>query len=177
MRRATWMAWLAVGLVIVPAAAAQSTVTDYRDEFLDHFERSSMKIVTLARAMPPALYPWSPGEDVMAVVQVYTHIARYNFMYLADNLGIPAPDDVDVDGLEMITDRAQVLALLQRSVAHVNERVRAMTPDHLAASTRLYGRDVAGWAVLFQLLAHMNEHVGQSVAYARMNGVAPPWSR
>ena len=45
-----------------------------------------------------------------------------------------------------------------------------------ASQTRLYGRDVQRWAVLFQLLAHMNEHLGQSIAYARMNGVVPPWS-
>ena len=52
-----------------------------------------------------------------------------------------------------------------------------MGEEALTAETRLYGRRVAGWAVLFQLLSHMNEHVGQSVAYARMNGIAPPWSR
>jgi uncharacterized damage-inducible protein DinB len=42
--------------------------------------------------------------------------------------------------------------------------------------TRLYGRDVGEWAVLLQLVTHMNEHLGQSIAYARMNGVTPPWS-
>ncbi len=51
-----------------------------------------------------------------------------------------------------------------------------MSEADLTRQTPLYGRDVAGWAVLFQLLAHMNEHVGQSVAYARMNGIVPPWS-
>jgi hypothetical protein len=51
-----------------------------------------------------------------------------------------------------------------------------MTDEEVAGSTVLYGRNVAGWAVLFQLLAHMNEHVGQSVSYARMNGIVPPWS-
>jgi hypothetical protein len=44
-------------------------------------------------------------------------------------------------------------------------------------STELYGRDVEKWAVLVQLVAHMNEHLGQSIAYARMNGIVPPWSR
>ena len=52
-----------------------------------------------------------------------------------------------------------------------------MTEDELTALTTLYGRRVAGWAVLFQLISHMNEHVGQSVSYARMNGIVPPWSR
>jgi uncharacterized damage-inducible protein DinB len=52
-----------------------------------------------------------------------------------------------------------------------------MSEADLTRMTTLYGRDVPGWAVLFQLLSHMNEHVGQSVAYARMNDVVPPWSR
>jgi len=28
-----------------------------------------------------------------------------------------------------------------------------------------------------QLVAHMNEHLGQSIAYARANEIVPPWSR
>ena len=46
----------------------------------------------------------------------------------------------------------------------------------LDARTSLYGRSVPQWAVLVQLVAHMNEHLGQSIAYARSNGVTPPWS-
>jgi uncharacterized damage-inducible protein DinB len=52
-----------------------------------------------------------------------------------------------------------------------------MDAERLAAETTLYGRQVGEWAVLLQLVAHMNEHLGQSIAYARMNGVVPPWSR
>jgi hypothetical protein len=36
---------------------------------------------------------------------------------------------------------------------------------------------VPRWAVMLQLVAHMNEHLGQSIAYARANDVVPPWSR
>ena len=52
----------------------------------------------------------------------------------------------------------------------------ALDDAALASDTRLYGRTVDRWAVLVQLVAHMNEHLGQSIAYARMNGVVPPWS-
>jgi hypothetical protein len=47
----------------------------------------------------------------------------------------------------------------------------------LGRETSLYGRRVGEWAVLLQLVTHMNEHLGQSIAYARMNDVVPPWSR
>ncbi len=174
-----WKRFWLVGLTAMlgaGAAAAQSSPADYRDEFLDHFERSSRKVMSLADAVPQELYSWSPGEGVMPIVQVYMHIARYNFMYLEDNLGIPAPPGVDVPNLEEITEKDRVTELLRQSVEHVRTRVSHMSDEHLTKMTTLYGRRVAGWAVLFQLIAHMNEHVGQSVSYARMNDIVPPWS-
>ena len=38
------------------------------------------------------------------------------------------------------------------------------------------GREMTQRALLSAMLNHMHEHLGQSVAYARVNGVAPPWS-
>lgn len=169
------------GLVLftaLPATlAAQSAATDYRDEFLSHFKQSTDKITALAEAMPESLYRWSPGEGVMSVAQVYMHIARYNFGYPAGSLGIPAPSDLNLETMEAIRDKSKVREVFRRSVEHVVSAARGMTEADLTRVTRLYGRDVASWAVLFQLLAHMNEHVGQSIAYARMNGIVPPWSR
>jgi len=168
---------LALASALAAAPAAAQMPTEFRDEFLAHFESSSAKVEALAEAIPEDLYTWSPGEGVMEIGHVYMHIARYNFMYLEENLGIPAPEDVDLATLEEIRGKGDVVAMLGRSVEHVRTHAGAMTADDLTAETVLYGRRVAGWAVLFQLLAHMNEHVGQSVSYARMNGIAPPWSR
>jgi len=156
---------------------AQSTPTDYRDEFADHFSRSSRKVVLLSSAIPEDLYTWSPGEGVMSIGQVYAHIARYNYLYLAESLGIDAPPDLDWQNFESITDKATIVEVLAQSVEHVKTSVNNLTEEDLTRPTMLYGNTVAGWAVLLQLVAHMNEHVGQSVAYARMNGIVPPWSR
>jgi hypothetical protein len=30
--------------------------------------------------------------------------------------------------------------------------------------------------VFFELALHMHEHLGQSIAYARMNTIVPPWT-
>jgi len=154
-----------------------STPEVIRDEMLGQFSRSSDKMTQLSEAVPAELYGWSPGEGVMTVARVYAHIAHYNFMYLAENLGITAPEGVDWENLESLTDKTDITAALRGSIAHVKEQVGAMTEDDLTATTVLYGREVPGWAVLVQLVAHMNEHVGQSVAYARVNGIVPPWSR
>lgn len=149
----------------------------YRDEFLRHFEASSRKMEALSDAMPADLYGWSPGDGVMSVARVYAHIARYNYLYLSENLGIPAPPDVDWRGLESLTDRAAVRPALLASIEHVRRAVAELDDGDLARTVTLYGREVPAWAVLFQLVAHMNEHVGQAIAYARMNDVVPPWSR
>lgn len=157
-------------------ASAQNSAEDYRDEFLGQFEYSSGRLVALAEAMPEDTYTWSPDGEAMPVAQVYMHIARYNFLYPEWALGIASPDDIDLDTMEEITDKEEVLDLLQRSVNHVRESISGLSKEKLEASTELYGRTVSGWAVLYQLQTHMSEHVGQSIAYARMNKVTPPWS-
>jgi uncharacterized damage-inducible protein DinB len=158
-------------------AEAPATAADFRDEALRHFEMSSRKLVMLSEAMPAGTYDWQPGEGVFTVARVYAHIARYNYLYLHENLGIEAPEGVAWRELESRTDKAAVREALLASIEHVRGSVAGMTEAELSRTVELYGRDVPGWAVLFQLVAHMNEHVGQAIAYARTNGIVPPWSQ
>lgn len=153
-------------------------VPSFRDEFIGQFEASASKLVALARAMPAESYSWQPMEGVASVARAYMHVARYNYMYPDQNLGIAPPDDLDYQNLETsVTEKARVIEILTASMEHVRKVTAELSDADLEEPTRLYGRDVAKWAVLFQLVAHMNEHLGQQIAYARMNRVAPPWSR
>jgi uncharacterized damage-inducible protein DinB len=171
---------LLLPLLLIAAAAeasAQAPPPGFRDEFLRQFNNSMQKFVELAEAVPEERYGWSPAEGVMPVARVYAHVARYNYYYPATSLGVPAPDSLDAESAEQTAAKADVVAMLRRSREHVRQVVGGMTDEQLAARTLLYERDVPQWAVLLQLLAHMNEHLGQSIAYARMNGVVPPWSQ
>lgn len=151
---------------------------DFRAEFIGQFEASARKLVALAEAMPAESYSWQPMEGVASVARAYMHVARYNYMYPDQNLGVPAPAGTEYETLEeAVTDKDEVVAVLSASMEHVRSVVAGMSDADLEAPTRLYGREVAGWAVLLQLVTHMNEHLGQQIAYARMNRVAPPWSR
>ncbi len=165
-------------LLLVALTAAQAPPPGFRAEFLGQFNNSMSRFIALAQAMPEDRVSWSPGEGVMPVARVYAHVARYNYYYPATSLGVPAPGGEDAEGVEQTTTaKADVVEFLRRSREHVRQTVQGMTDEQLAAPTRLYGRDVPQWAVLLQLLAHMNEHLGQSIAYARMNGIVPPWSQ
>lgn len=171
---------LIASVLVLPFASdagAQAPPPGFREEFLRQFGSSMWKFENLAEAMPAESYGWSPGEGVMPVARVYAHVARYNYLYPAANLGIAAPGRRDADATEETAEKEAVLELLRASGEHVRGVVEGMSDEELAATTELYGRDVPKWSVLLQLLAHMNEHLGQSVAYARMNGIVPPWSR
>jgi uncharacterized damage-inducible protein DinB len=173
-------ALIAVALAVGSGAAtagAQSSPASSREELLAQFNTSAAKFEALAAAMPAEKFGWSPGPGVMTVAHVYAHVARYNYAYLSQNMGVAPPPGVGLDTLERMTDKAQVLALLKASAEYVRRNVRSMPDSQMAQSTQLYGRTVPQWSVLLQLVAHMNEHLGQSIAYARMNGVVPPWSR
>ena len=168
----------ALALVLsAPLAAAQNAPPGSREELLMQFNNSASKFEALATAMPADKFNWSPGPGVMTVAQVYAHVAHYNYRYPSQNMKVAAPRGVALDTLERMTDKAQIVALLRSSAEYVRQNVKQMPDAQMSQPTELYGRTVPQWSVLLQLVAHMNEHLGQSIAYARMNGVVPPWSR
>ena len=180
MRRAEVARTVAVVITLLAAASsagAQAAPSDFRTEFLHQFDNSMAKVVALAEAVPAEKYPRPATPGVMPLAQIFAHVARYNYEYPARAMGIAPPAGIDRDTLERVAGKQQVVALLRRSAEHVRDAVRRMPETQLGQPTTLYDRRVPQWAVLFQLIAHMDDHLGQSIAYARVSGVVPPWSR
>ncbi|MDR8392447.1 DinB family protein [Aliifodinibius sp. S!AR15-10] len=176
MRSKTTLIIAIAVFLLIGNSIAQETSNNFKEQFLGQFNYAS-RVLELAKAMPAESYDWRPMDGVSSVQEVYTHIARYNFYYPQNSLGIPAPDDLNLDAIESITGKEEVVAILERSINHLKEAVNQMPVSKLSEQTELYGRTVDGQAVLMQLITHMSEHVGQSIAYARMNEVVPPWNR
>ena len=171
------MLTLVAAAVLAMPVHAQG-ISGFGGELRGQFEASAEKLVALAEAMPAESYSWQPMEGVYTVAAAYMHVARYNYMYPDMYLGMDAPADVDYASLEeRVTTKAEAVRILTASMNHVRGIMGATSDADLAKPTELYGRDVESWAVLLQLLTHMNEHLGQAIAYARMNRVVPPWSR
>ena len=164
-------------LVATSLARAQPAPDGFRGEFLHQFDYSMARVVALAEAVPAVMYPRPAAAGAMPLAQIFAHIARFNYEYPARAMGIAAPAGVDQDTLERVAEKGRVLDLLRRSAEHVRHAVHRMPEAQLGQATTLYGRRVPQWAVLLQLLAHMDDHLGQSIAYARVSGVVPPWSQ
>ncbi len=170
------LAIAAAAFFAVPARA--QGISGFGEEIRGQFEGSAQKLVALAEAMPAESYSWQPMEGVYTVAAAYMHIARYNYMYPDMYLGVDAPARVEYGSLEeRVTTKDEAVRILAASMDHVRGIMDSMPEADLAKPTELYGREVESWAVLLQLVTHMNEHLGQSIAYARMNKVVPPWSR
>jgi uncharacterized damage-inducible protein DinB len=168
---------LAIAASAACAQSAPAAPSGFRGEFLHQFDASMTRVVALAEAVPADTYARRAVPAVQPLGQIFAHIARYNYEYPARAMGIAPPAGIDRDTLEQVREKAQVVALLRRSAEHVRTVVRAMPEEQLGRETTLYGRQVPQWAVLFQLIAHMDDHLGQAIAYGRVSGVVPPWSR
>ncbi len=150
--------------------------TQAQDEMKALFEGQfnyASRVVQLAEAMPADTYDWSPEEGVRSVGEVYTHIAQANYMMIG-TFGVEAP--VNVESIGSLTDKDEIVAALKESNEFVLNSASELTDQQLSDTYDLFGRTINGEGVLVFILNHMSEHVGQSIAYARMNNVTPPWS-
>ena len=111
--------------------------------------------------------------DIRSISEVYMHIAGGNY-FLATFLGVPAPKRTQ-DLEKTVTKKADVIAELKRSFEHL--RAAASKTEDLEKQVKMFGSSTSHRGVMVTMLSHLHEHLGQSIAYGRMNGVVPPWSR
>lgn len=138
---------------------------------------ASGHVMQLAQAIPADKYSWSPQTGVRSVAQVCAHIISANYFF-ASKLGAKIPEGVNMQTLETDLKTKDVIAAeLKRSYDVVIEAIKN-TPDASLANKVEFpfpGEFTSMTAILI-VLAHSNEHLGQLIAYARMNKIAPPWS-
>ena len=172
-KRAVCLVALAVtGLLAAPLAAG-----DYRTEALDRVSALEKKFVSLAEAVPAEKYKWRPGEGVRSISEVYLHVAAANFG-LGSVLGTAPPEGFDGKGYEKsTTDKTKIVDALTESFAHFRGAIEKLTAADADKPVKLFGQETTTRGAVFALCEHLSEHLGQSIAYARMNGVVPPWSQ
>jgi uncharacterized damage-inducible protein DinB len=157
-----------------PAASVKAP--GFRDLFLTQLKDVESKMVGLAETMPPEKYSWRPAEGVRSISEVYMHIAVAN-SFLPNFIGVKPPAGFSPAMEKTVKEKAEVVAALKASFAHVREAVANLPDADLDKPTKLFGQQTSYQGVVFLMANHMHEHLGQSIAYARMNGVVPPWSK
>jgi uncharacterized damage-inducible protein DinB len=157
-------------------AAAAAPTSGVRAEFLNELKTQEDKFVSLAQAIPADKYTWRPAEGVRSISEVFLHVAAANFN-LPKLIGVPPPPGFKVQGFDKsTTEKAKIIQSLQDAFVHMDQAVISMPDSDLEKQVDLFGSKYTYRGVLLFVLRHNAEHLGQAIAYARMNGVVPPWT-
>ena len=136
----------------------------------------SRQLIALAEATPADKFTWRPAPGVRSISEVYMHIALANF-YLLSVTGPPMPSDIKSGDMEKtVTAKADVIAFLKRSLDAVKTARAQLKPGDLQRHVKIMNKDATVDGMYLRIIVHDNEHMGQQIAYARMNGIVPPWS-
>jgi uncharacterized damage-inducible protein DinB len=136
----------------------------------------SSQLIALAEATPADKFAWRPAPGVRSTSEVYMHIAIANFYFLSV-LGQKMPAEIKQGTEKEITAKADVMAWLKRSLDAVQSAHAAEKPKELERKVTFLKRETTADGLYLRAIVHSNEHMGQLVAYARMSGVVPPWSK
>ena len=171
------------GLLLVTGSAqetAKPTTPDtlthnFRAEFLRQWDDFGNKMIALADAMPKDKYSWRPGVGVRSVGEVFAHVASGNFGFMK-MIGVDLPSGIDRKSVDSLTDKEKIVEVLKKSFEHVRQAIVKTADADFDKPAQIFGREGTVREVFFLLATHQPEHLGQSIAYARMNGVVPPWT-
>ena len=138
----------------------------------------SRQLISLAEAIPADKYKWRPAPGVRSTSEVIMHIAIADFWLLSAAGGPKMPPEITSNAVEKtVTDKADVIKWLTRSFDAVKTAHAAATPDVLQKRLKIEDQNATADGVYLRILVHANEHMGQLIAYSRMMGVVPPWSK
>jgi uncharacterized damage-inducible protein DinB len=155
---------------------AQSAPEGIWQGYDGEWKHVSKQLIDLAEAMPQDKFSWRPALGVRSTSEVYMHIALANF-YLLSVTGPKMPAELKLEMEKSVTQKTDVINWLRRSLDAVKEAHASVTPKDLARKVHIADRDATVDGMYLRIIVHANEHMGQLIAYARMTGVTPPWSK
>jgi uncharacterized damage-inducible protein DinB len=173
------LANLGLGTLLASAEPADDTTApsyDMKGQALVDLDAVQKKFVQLASAVPDDKLTWRPSPDARSFAEVFLHVAgeRYGILHL---MGADTPAGLDLKNFDKsTTDRAKILEDLNNSWDFTQKTIQAMPNAEFAKLLPKLGPQANAGDVVYILVADAHEHLGQAIAYARENGIVPPWT-
>lgn len=159
-----------------PSTTAAVPSSGARAEFLAELSYYEERFTRLAEAVPAEKYPWRPAEGVRSIGEVYAHIVAANYG-IARAFGAAMPAGIDPKTINATAnDKPKVVQELKDSFAHFRQAILALSDSDSDKPMKMFGRQTTQRGAFIMVTGHTGEHLGQSIAYARMNGIVPPWT-
>ncbi len=134
----------------------------------------SDKFAGLARVMA-GKYDWKPGAGVRSVGDVFNLIVTENDLLVGTLTG--AGGGRGGGRGAPIIEPGKMQDALNSSYAKLQKAIEGLSDADLKAPVKLFGKDMTKEEAVRDVFGDQHEHLGQSIAYARSNGVVPPWSK
>jgi uncharacterized damage-inducible protein DinB len=153
----------------------------FRGDYLMAMGRVEQQTIALEQAMPQAKFTWRPGKGVRSVAEVYLHVAGGIYFFMGQ-LGRELPPDVQAQMKAktwetQTTKKDEIKNILTTAFAYLRKAVLETSDADLDKQVKMFGNDWSERLIFMATQGHCWEHLGQSIAYARTNGVVPPWSK
>ena len=156
-------------------APAAPGVSGLKGDVLWQLTDVEKKLVSLAEATPQEKFAWRPADGIRSISEVYMHVTGGNY-FLSTFLGTKMPEGLSREMEKTVIAKAKVVDAMKKSFAHARKAVESTPDSDLEKKVKFFGQEPSERMMMIVLVSHGHEHLGQAIAYARMNGVAPPWS-
>jgi hypothetical protein len=181
---------LILAVVVVPPASAPKVALgqaalsaadseQLRSALLADLEVMRGKFLQLAQAFPQDKYAWRPMDNVRSVSEVLMLSAFEGYAFIPNSFGAQRASITQEEGqrLRTLSDKAQVIEQIEKGFAHAKQQLESVDAATLGASRNLFGSTRNAPGIALMVYGDLHEHLGQLIAYARMNQIVPPWSK
>ena len=166
-----------LALVINMPAMAQVEEATFKNAFMGSYDAATDKIVQLAMAFSEEQYDWRPDEGVRSVKEALMHVANAN-SFFSGALGVEVPESLKGRNLEKeVTTKEEAIMVLKESIELTQTALKGISAEQMGEEIDWFdGSKKPKLSMVMVVNDHAQEHLGQLIAYARSQGVVPPWS-
>ncbi len=173
---------LPLGLAAAQDAPNREAAAEVRKQYLADLDSLHSKFVALADAIPSDKYSWRPAPGVRSIGEAFMHAASEYYTFAPAAYGGTRSPLIErsregYQKFEAMSSKPEVLKHLNEGFAYTKAQIGAMDPATLAGTKKIFGGDRTIVETSFAVVDDLHEHLGQLIAYARANGVKPPWSK
>ena len=173
-----------LALTAVPVRAqdviSKESAAELKASVLGDLETLHTKFVGLAQAFPQDKYTWRPMDGVRSVAEVLMLAAFEGYSFVPSSFGGKAANlgtREEAAKLRELTDKTQIIDHLNKGFAHAKKELEGLDASAMTGKRKVMGRDMSASQTALAIDGDLHEHLGQMIAYARMNKIVPPWSK
>ncbi len=165
------------------SAPDRAAALEVRKQFRADLDTMYNKFYSLANAIPADKYAWRPAPGVRSIGEVFMHVASEFYVWTPLSYGakpspvIPGRDEASMKKFEAMSTKDDVLKNLKDGYAYTKTALDGLDPAAITGAHKMFGGEHTVIDMSFGMGGDLHEHLGQLIAYARSNGVTPPWSK